>query len=66
MALARTEYARVLVEDAQVVSSDPIIVHAIVLTDAFNGLRKALLDLSASNRQIANEISALADSAKSQ
>ena len=66
MALARTEYARVLVEDAQVVSSDPIVVHAIVLTDALNGLRKAVLDLSASNREIANEIGALADSAKSQ
>jgi hypothetical protein len=66
VALARTEYARVLVEDAQVVSSDPIIIHAIVLIDALNGLRKALLDLSASNRQIANEISALADSAKNQ
>ncbi len=66
MAIARAEYARVLVEDAHVVSSDPVVVHAIVLNDALNGIRKAILDLSESNRQIADELGALAETAKAQ
>ena len=64
MAIARTEYARGLVEDAQLVSTDPVVVHAIVLNDALNGIRKALLDLSESNRLIADELGGLAETAR--
>lgn len=64
MALARTEYARHLVEDAQTVSSDPVVINALVLNDALNGIRKALLDVSESNRLIADEIGALAKTAR--
>lgn len=64
MAIARTEYARGLVEDAQLVSMDPVVVHAIVLNDALNGIRKALLDLSESNRLIADELGGLAETAR--
>jgi hypothetical protein len=66
MAIARAEYARGLVEDAHLVSTDPVVVHAVVLSDALNGIRKALLDLSESNRQIADEIAALVDAGKAQ
>lgn len=66
MAIARTEYARGLVEDAQLVSMDPVVVHAIVLNDALNGIRKALLDLSESNRLIADELGGLAETARNQ
>jgi hypothetical protein len=66
MALARTEYARLLVEDALIVSSDPTVISAIVLSDSLNGIRKAILDLSESNRQIADELSVLVHTAKSQ
>jgi hypothetical protein len=66
MAIARTEYARGLVEDALVVSTDPVVVHAIILTDAINGVRKALLDVAESNRQIADELAALIDAGRPQ
>ena len=56
MAAARAEYARDLVDDALDVSSEPVVIHAIVMNDALNGIRKALLDLSQANRQIADEV----------
>ena len=45
---------------------DPVVVHAIVLNDALNGIRKALLDLSESNRLIADELGGLAETARNQ
>ena len=46
MSLQRVEYWVDLVNDAQQISEDPEVVAALVLADSFNGLRKALLDLS--------------------
>lgn len=66
MATARAEYARDLVEDALDVSSDPVVIHAIVMNDALNGIRKALLDLSEANRQIADEVHLLSHAVASE
>ena len=63
MAIARTEYLRDLLEDAQIVSNNPEIISALILNDALNGIRKAMLDIAESNRSIANELGAIADAA---
>ena len=63
MAIARSEYLRDLLEDAQIVSNNPEIISALILNDALNGIRKAVLDIAESNRSIANELGAIADSA---
>ena len=63
MAIARSEYLRDLLEDAQIVSNNPEIVSALILNDALNGIRKAMLDIAESNRSIANELGAIADAA---
>ena len=65
MPIARTEYARDLVEDALLVTNDPHIVSAIVLNDALNGVRRAVLDLAETNRLIAEELGSIADAARS-
>ena len=65
MSVARAEYMRDLVADAQVVSTNKEIISAIVLNDALNGIRKAMLDLAETNRQIADELGAIAEAAKS-
>ena len=65
MPIARTEYARDLVEDALLVTKDPHIVSAIVLNDALNGVRRAVLDLAETNRLIAEELGSIADAARS-
>jgi hypothetical protein len=63
MAIARSEYLRDLFEDAQIVSNNPEIISALILNDALNGIRKAVLDIAESNRSIANELGAIADAA---
>jgi hypothetical protein len=63
MAIARSEYLRDLLEDAQIVSNNPEIISALILNDALNGIRKAMLDIAESNRSIANELGAIADAA---
>lgn len=62
---ARTEYLRDLVEDALNVSEQSTIVSALVLNDALNGVRRAVLDLAQTNRLIANELGAIAEATKS-
>ena len=66
MATARAEYARDVIEDALLVTEDPILIHAIVLNDSLNGIRKALLDLSEANRQIADEVHLLSHAVASE
>ena len=63
MAIARSEYLRDLYEDAQVVTNNPEIISALILNDALNGCRKALLDIAETNRLSANELGAIADAA---
>lgn len=61
---ARTDYLRDLVEDALNVSQQPEIISALVINDALNGVRRAVLDLSDANRLIAAEIGAIVDAAQ--
>lgn len=63
MAIARSEYLRDLYEDAQVVSTNPEIISALILNDALNGIRKAMLDIAETNRLIAHELGSIADAA---
>lgn len=59
MSLARTEYLRGLVEDPEIVSRARQLVLAIALNNAADGLFRALLDLTDTDRLIAGEISAI-------
>ncbi len=46
MSLQRVEYLKDLMQDARTASNDPQIISAIILSDALNGVRKGLLDIS--------------------
>lgn len=46
MSLQRVEYWDDLITDAQQISSDAEVISALILADSYNGLRKALLDIS--------------------
>ena len=59
MSLARTEYLRGLVEDPEIVSRARQLVLVIALNNAADGLCRALLDLTDTDRLIAGEISAI-------
>lgn len=48
MSLQRAEYFKDLYQDAIQASEQPQVIAAFVLSDSFNGLRKALLDISCS------------------
>ena len=63
MSLARTEYLRGLVEDPEIVSRARQLVLAIALNNAADGLFRALLDLTDTDRLIAGEISAITKAA---
>lgn len=51
MSLERFKYWEALVRDARSVHLKPEVIAALILSDAINGLRKAALDLSESDKQ---------------
>ena len=63
MANARSEYFHDLLDDVENLNDNPEIISALILNDALNGCRKALLDIAETNRLIANELGAIADAA---
>ena len=59
MANARSEYFHDLLDDVENLNDNPEIISALILNDALNGCRKALLDIAEANRQIAIELSSI-------
>ena len=63
--MKRSDYFQDILNDLSTVTQDPLILSACITNDALNGIRKALLDISESNRVIADELRVIANAATS-
>ena len=61
--MKRSDYFQDILNDLSTVTQDPQVIAACITNDALNGIRKALLDISESNRVIADELRVIANAA---